>query len=114
MMAVRRSHVRSRRRGPEGKTLLKAAVALLAALVMWCGWQSAQPNDVASDLDGTPVVSYTVKPGDTLWSYAQSITPEGQSVSKTVNMLMGLNNMASTQIVAGQTIVVPEQVPSAA
>lgn len=108
-VVARGSGAQSRHRQPLGKTLMKAAVTLLAGLVMWCGWQSAQPQDATSNLESAPTVSYTVKRGDTLWSYAQSITPKGKNVSKTVDMLMTLNNMHSTKLVAGQTIVVPEQ-----
>ena len=52
-------------------------------------------------------VTYTVRPGDTLWSYAKSITDKNGNISDSVDYLMQLNNLDSTDLEVGQSIRVP-------
>ena len=59
--------------------------------------------------DSTAVVVYTVQPGDTLWRYAASITPEGGNVGDTVDELMRLNNLDTVSLHAGQRLIVPHE-----
>lgn len=54
-------------------------------------------------------VVYTVQPGDTLWRYAASITPEGGNVGDTVDELMRLNNLDTVSLHAGQRLIVPHE-----
>lgn len=74
------------------------AVAGMYALVV-PGMQSAQAS-------GT-VVSYIVRPGDTLWAFAAEATPAGGDVNDTLDELMRLNHLDSAQLSVGQRIVVP-------
>lgn len=53
------------------------------------------------------LVTYTVRPGDTLWHYAATITPNGGNVSDSVDRLMQINHLDSSDISVGQTINVP-------
>ena len=53
------------------------------------------------------LVTYTVRPGDTLWHYAATITPSGGNVSDSVDRLMKINHLDSSDISVGQTINVP-------
>lgn len=62
-----------------------------------------------SDTGATQVISYIVRPGDTLWSYASSITPAGQDVAETVDELISLNNLESGALRAGQRLIVPAE-----
>lgn len=67
------------------------------------------PGSAQSAPDSTAVVVYTVQPGDTLWRYAASITPEGGNVGDTVDELMRLNNLDTVSLHAGQRLVVPHE-----
>ncbi|EIK78137.1 LysM peptidoglycan-binding domain-containing protein [Gardnerella leopoldii] len=53
------------------------------------------------------VVTYTVRPGDTLWNYAATITPKNGDISDNVERLMALNHLSSEDLVIGQSINVP-------
>ena len=73
-----------------------------------CG-KSIAPGSAQSAPDSTAVVVYTVQPGDTLWRYAASITPEGGNVGDTVEELMRLNNLDTVSLHAGQRLIVPHE-----
>ena len=98
--AARRTNaVRSDRRG-------KVMAVVLAA---WGGFAMLTAEPARSDTGATQVISYIVRPGDTLWSYASSITPAGQDVSETVDELISLNNLESGALRAGQRLIVPAE-----
>lgn len=67
------------------------------------------PGSAQSAPDSTAVVVYTVQPGDTLWRYAASITPEGGNVGDTLDELMRLNNLDTVSLHAGQRLIVPHE-----
>ena len=92
--------VRLNRRG-------RIVVAVVCALLAWGVLSVMTPNHADSMPSATEVTSYTVRPGDTLWSYAESITPKGGDVSQNVDMLMLLNDLSTDVLQAGQRIVVP-------
>ena len=101
--AVRRTNaVRSDRRG-------KVMAVVLAAALAWVGFSMLTAEPARSDTGATQVISYIVRPGDTLWSYASSITPAGQDVSETVDELISLNNLESGALRAGQRLIVPAE-----
>ena len=101
--AVRRTNaVRSDRRG-------KVMAVVLAAALAWGGFAMLTAEPARSDTGATQVISYIVRPGDTLWSYASSITPAGQDVSETVDELISLNNLESGALRAGQRLIVPAE-----
>lgn len=101
--AVRRTNaVRSDRRG-------KVMAVVLAAALAWGGLAMLTAEPARSDTGATQVISYIVRPGDTLWSYASSITPAGQDVSETVDELISLNNLESGALRAGQRLIVPAE-----
>ncbi|WEV69793.1 LysM peptidoglycan-binding domain-containing protein [Bifidobacterium sp. ESL0775] len=83
--------------------------AMVLAAVVFFGWQIAAPHVANSAQGDVNVVSYTVRPGDTLWSYAKKITPANKNVGDTVNQLIDLNQLDSAQLKPGQRIVVPER-----
>lgn len=96
-----------------GKTRLtlrgRVVVALMIGVLAWAGWGALSPRLAESAPGVTQVVNYTVRPGDTLWSYASSITPSGGDVSVTVSELMKLNNLGDANLRPGQRIIVPQQ-----
>ena len=101
--AVRRTNaVRSDRRG-------KVMAVVLAAALAWGGFAMLTAEPARSDTGATQVISYIVRPGDTLWSYASSITPAGQDVSETVDEMISLNNLESGALRAGQRLIVPAE-----
>lgn len=101
--AVRRTNaVRSDRRG-------KVMAVVLAAALAWGGFAMLTAEPARPDTGATQVISYIVRPGDTLWSYASSITPAGQDVSETVDELISLNNLESGALRAGQRLIVPAE-----
>ena len=86
----------------------KAVFAGLGAAVLLAVSLGAWNVTTAQSAPGVQqVTSYVIRPGDTLWSYAQEITPNGGDVRDTVTDLMELNNMTSSEVLAGQRLVVP-------
>ncbi|WP_239512368.1 LysM peptidoglycan-binding domain-containing protein [Bifidobacterium aerophilum] len=85
----------------------KALAMLLCAMMAWtlCSWIVPGRADSASA--PTEVTSYTVRPGDTLWSYAEMITPAGGDVSRSVALLQSMNDLDSSTLEVGQRIIVP-------
>lgn len=98
----RTSAMRSNRRG-------KVMAVIVAAALAWGGFAMLTAEPARSDTGATQVVSYIVRPGDTLWSYASSVTPAGQDVSETVDELIALNNLESGSLRVGQRIIVPAE-----
>ena len=87
----------------------KVMAVVLAAALAWGGFAMLTAEPARSDTGATQVISYIVRPGDTLWSYASSITPAGQDVSETVDELISLNNLESGALRAGQRLIVPAE-----
>lgn len=81
-------------------------VMAVAAMALTCAYALVVPGTQSAQASGT-VISYTVRPGDTLWSFAAGATPEGGDVNDTVDELMRLNHLDSAQLSVGQRIVVP-------
>lgn len=89
--------------------IYRAVVALFATVSMWFAVGALLPTPAQSREGARPVHTYTVQPGDTLWSYAARITPEGSNVNDTVESLMYLNNLDSANLYVGQRILIPVQ-----
>lgn len=91
------------------ETLMNRIVILVMVACMgWCLAGLVSPEWAQSASGSTPVVVYTVQPGDTLWKYAADITPEGGNVGDTVNELVRLNNLDTVSLHAGQRLIVPD------
>ena len=75
-------------------TLIVALVLLLATSVMAAG-----PEPVTVD--------YRVRPGDTLWTIAEQVVDASGDVRGTVAHIRDLNDLDSSLIVPGQTLLVP-------
>lgn len=88
----------------------RIAAALLIVAASWVGWSTIMPAEQAQSSTGpVEVVNYTVRPGDTLWSYANRVTPQGGNVAQTVQELKQLNNLDSASLTPGQSLLVPVQ-----
>jgi LysM repeat protein len=55
--------------------------------------------------------TYTVAPGETLWSIAQSVGEPGRDVYETLYVIQDLNGMTGSSLQAGQQILVPVRTP---
>jgi len=53
--------------------------------------------------------TYTVGSGETLWSIAANLTPEGRDVRDTMAEIQALNAMSDSQLQAGEQILLPQQ-----
>lgn len=87
--------------------VMRIMAAILCAAATWAAYSWIVPDRADSASTPTEVVSYTVMPGDTLWRYAQMITPPGGDVSERVDELMRLNDLDSASLQIGQRIIVP-------
>ena len=78
---------------------------VFSALVCFA-WIIFMPKPAVSAVSKS-FITYTVRPGDTLWSYAKSITDKNGNISDSVDYLMQLNNLESPDLEVGQSIRVP-------
>ena len=90
-----------------GNVANRIAMAIMAAGLAWCLFGFIAPGSAQSAPDSTAVVVYTVQPGDTLWRYAASITPEGGNVGDTVDELMRLNTLIRCLCMRGSASLFP-------
>ena len=65
----------------------KIVFSMMGALLCLCMIGLLMPQVARSAPDPSAVYSYTVQPGDTLWSYASAITPDGGDVRDTIDDL---------------------------
>ena len=72
----------------------RLAVIMMLMVLAWCLAGLMMPARAQSDPGATPVVVYTVQPGDT----------------DTVDELVRLNNLDSVSLRAGQRLIVPDEV----
>jgi LysM repeat protein len=79
---------------------------LLCVVFAFSGAVSTSEADSGSVVQ--EVTSYTVRPGDSLWTYAQMVTTDGGDITKEVANIMELNNLQSPVLYTGQRIVVPK------
>ncbi|WP_084076756.1 LysM peptidoglycan-binding domain-containing protein [Demequina sp. NBRC 110057] len=83
------------------RTVAAVIVAVAVAIV--------GPQAVAGDEPTIPVVfdTYTVAAGETLWSIASSLTPVGEDVNETIDVIQDLNAKGSSVLRAGEQILIP-------
>lgn len=53
------------------------------------------------------VATYTVVPGDTLWSIASGVNAAGQDVRDVIATIQDLNNMTDSALAAGAQLLLP-------
>ena len=91
--------------------VLLTSVALALALLL-TGAVVARANDrsvtgSASDLTVTVHIQHVVVVGDTLWDIATAYTAPTDDVRDTIFDIKAANNLESSVIVTGQTLVIP-------
>ena len=82
-------------------------LTLRGTLLCLCMIGLLMPQVARSAPDLSAVYSYTVQPGDTLWSYASAITPDGGDVRDTIDDLISLNHLDGVSLQVGQQLKVP-------
>ena len=83
------------------RTVALSVLVLVGAVVA--------PQAFATDDAATPVElnTYTVGSGESLWSIAANLTPEGRDVRDTMDQIVVLNALQSSQLQAGEQLVIP-------
>ncbi len=100
-------HVSRVRLTPRGRLL--ARLAVITSLSYCFSRDLLHHGATAGSSDTaipTPYVKVSVKPGDTLWSIAESIAPEGDRRSLVAD-IVEINHLESLELQAGQKIYVP-------
>jgi len=93
---------------PRGRFITRLAVIASLSILLLSGFAavtgaSAGSTDTAIP---TPYVKVSVKPGDTLWSIAESIAPRGDRRSLVAD-IVEINRLATPELQAGQKIYIP-------
>ncbi|MFU0573438.1 LysM peptidoglycan-binding domain-containing protein [Gardnerella greenwoodii] len=79
-------------------------IVLLMSIAVFCA--VFMPKTAVSAVP-EKFITYTVRPGDTLWSYASTITPKNGDIADSVERLISLNHLPSADLEVGQSINVP-------
>jgi LysM repeat protein len=85
-----------------GRVVVTALVGLLLCVAL----SVAKVTSSASTTPAPARHSYVVRPGDTLWGIASRLAP-GSDPRVMVADLQGMNGLATTEVVPGQTIRLP-------
>jgi nucleoid-associated protein YgaU len=93
---------------PRGRFITRLAVIASLSILLLSGFAavtgaSAGSTDTAIP---TPYVKVSVKPGDTLWSIAESIAPHGDRRSLVAD-IVEINRLTTPELQAGQKIYIP-------
>ncbi len=81
-----------------------AFLAVGAMTLIGAGWMARPASSAPGPQE---VIARTVRPGDNVWSYAASITPQGEDVTENVDRIMRINNMSSPNLRVGDRILIP-------
>lgn len=84
------------------------AVVVLALVVGSLAAEGRASAGYASALSAAPERVVTVRPGDSLWSLAESSDPDGVPVSEVVSWAMERNGLTSAELSVGQRLVMPD------
>lgn len=92
------------RRGKLARTLVVLSLAIVAASVAGgeAGANASKSTVTAAD----SFITVTVAPGDTVWSLASRVAPQGQA-GALVSAIIEINSLGSGDVVAGQKIRIP-------
>ena len=96
--------VRLNRRGKLARTLVVLSLAIVAASV--AGGQAGADTSKSTVAAADSFITVTVAPGDTVWSLASRVAPQGQA-GALVSAIIEINSLGSGDVVAGQKIRIP-------
>ena len=101
-------HYSRARLTPRGRFVARLAVITSLSVLLLSGF-AAVTGATAGSTDSaipTPYIKVSVKPGETLWSIAASIAPEGDRRSLVAD-IVEVNRLKSPELQAGQKIFIP-------
>ena len=93
---------------PRGRFVARLAVLTSLSVLLLSGF-AAVTGATAGSTDSaipTPYIKVSVKPGETLWSIAASIAPEGDRRSLVAD-IVEVNRLKSPELQAGQKLYIP-------
>jgi LysM repeat protein len=96
--------VRLNRRGKLARTLVVLSLAIVAASV--AGGQAGADTSKSTLAAADSFITVTVAPGDTVWSLASRVAPQGEA-GALVSAIIEINSLGSGDVVAGQKIRIP-------
>jgi hypothetical protein len=101
-------HISRVRLTPRGRLLARLAVITSLSILLLSGFAAVTGATAGSSDTAipTPYVKVSVKPGDTLWSIAESIAPQGDRRSLVAD-IVDINHLESLELQAGQKIYIP-------
>ena len=103
----RSAHSRARRVGALEISVILLVGAVLALTLVW----QISARDVRA-VEDTAVIS--VAPSDTLWEIARAYPVDGLNTAETVRVIVAINEMDDSSLVAGQSLLVPASATSEA
>jgi LysM repeat protein len=92
------------RRGKLARTLVVLSLAIVAASV--AGGQAGADTSKSTVAAADSFITVTVAPGDTVWSLASRVAPQGQA-GALVSAIIEINSLGSGDVIAGQKIRIP-------
>jgi len=101
--------MKSSRGGHRASTHSLAQMFVIAFIAIGFIGSAVVPAVLQERADISHTIEITVVPGDTLWSIARDITPSDRSTAETVRMLRVLNELDTSSLLAGSSILVPGQ-----
>lgn len=108
-VTYRRATIHSREAvATPGRAFEVAVVLMLLVALFAVAWLSGRSTSASA-----PVRQVRVEAGDTLWSLAKSHPLPGQSTAETVRVLVELNDIDASTLVAGTVVSVPDARDSA-
>lgn len=96
--------IKLNRRGRLARTLVVLSLAIVAASV--AGGQAGADTSKSTVAAADSFITVTVAPGDTVWSLASRVAPQGQA-GALVSAIIEINSLGSGDVVAGQKIRIP-------
>lgn len=91
---------------PRGRLLARMAVITSLSILLLSGFAAVTSAGSSETAIPTPYIKVSVKPGETLWSIADSIDPAGDRRSLVADILE-INHLKSPELQAGQKIYIP-------
>ena len=85
-------------------TALRTALVLVIGVGLAVLFLSPQAD---AGPESVETVSHVVKAGETLWSIADTHTPAGEDVRRTVGLIRSANGISSGMLRAGMAITIP-------